>query len=72
MLIDDEDYTIVKKIVEELQARAKYLTDDLCLADCVDIPTRMSFNVGQLNQINSLLDYIKALEDELKAKKDKE
>jgi len=70
MLIDEQDYSVVRALVEEMNLRVDQLMEDLCLTETTDIPTRMAFVTGQMNRLKSLLTFIKEIEDSLKEKED--
>lgn len=71
MLMDENEYSILKDLVAEIKAMIEYNTESMVSIDVVENHARVSFLAGQISTLKDILEFIKEKEDKLKKDNDK-
>ena len=71
MLMDKNEYSILKDLVAEIKAMIEYNTESMISIDVVENHARVSFLAGQISTLKDILEFIKEKEDTLKKDNDK-
>ena len=66
MIIDEQEFSIVKELVAEINAMISYNLEAMTSIDVVQDHARISFLAGQTATLKDMLDFIKDKEDNLK------
>lgn len=66
MLIDENDYKVVKNIVQEINHLIDFKFDELISLEVATTPQRSSYLAGEISALTNLLEFIAEKEQELK------